>query len=88
MKAKSINICGINYSIEEVEFLTDGAAMGRSNSMAAQIYINRNMPDEVKQSTILHEIIHQIADRLGLDLKESDVRCLETGLLPFFKEVK
>lgn len=87
MKPKVIPICGVNYTIEEVDFIADGAAMGRSNSKIGQILISKDMPEDIKQATILHEIIHQISDRLGIDLNETQVRGLESGLIPFFGKI-
>lgn len=81
-----INILGVNYTIEEVEFPGDPLAMGRSNSATGQILLRRDMPESIKRSTLLHEIIHQISDKLGLELTEAQTRGLESGLFPFFKE--
>ena len=85
MKKRFIQICGVEYSIEEINFVADGAAMGRSNSQSGEILLSKDLPDSIKRATLLHEIIHQISDRLGIDLTETQVRSLESGLVPFFK---
>lgn len=82
-----INILGVNYTIEEVEFPGDPLAMGRSNSATGQILLRRDMPESIKRSTLLHEIIHQVSERGGANLSEEQTRIIECGLIPFFHGV-
>ena len=84
---KTIEILGVKYSIEELEFPGDPAAMGRSNSATGQILLKHDMPEDIKRSTLLHEIIHQISERGGANLSEEQTRIIECGLIPFFHGV-
>ena len=82
-----MKILGIEYDIVEFENNSrNDQAMGRGDSKTATIHLCKDMKEEVKRSTLLHEVIHQISDKLGLDLNETQVCGLETGLFPFFKE--
>lgn len=57
-----------------------GFGMGRADTAMSTITINRNLPLAIQRTTLVHEAIHQIADRFGVPLKEHQVRCLESGL--------
>jgi hypothetical protein len=77
----SINILGINYTIEyyDKDVQHDGS-LGASNSRLGLIRICRDMPEDVQKSTILHEVLHQISEKNGLNLSEAQILCLERGL--------
>lgn len=62
-----VDVCGIPFKVVEVDSSdrTDGS-MGRSDSKMAVITINRDMPKEVKQSTLIHEWLHAVLDCSGL----------------------
>ena len=82
-----MKILGIEYQIVEFENnARNDTAMGRGDSKTATIHLCKDMNEEVKRTTLLHEIIHQISDKLGLELTEHQVCGLESGLFPFFKE--
>ena len=84
-----MEILGIEYEITQFENnARNDAAMGRGDSKTATIHLCKDMNDQVKRSTLLHEIIHQISDKLGLDLNEAQVCGLETGLFPFFTDLR
>jgi hypothetical protein len=54
--------------------------MGRSCVSNGVIRIKADMPEDIKQSTLLHEVIHMIADMNGIKVSESTVGVLENGL--------
>lgn len=62
-----VDVCGIPFKYVEVDSSdrSDGS-MGRSDSKMAVITINRDMPKEVKQSTLVHEWLHAVLDCSGL----------------------
>jgi len=64
--------------------------MGRSDLKAGQITIAKNMPRDIKNATLIHEVIHFILDDLGLhgNLKESFVASLSTALFSVMMENK
>jgi len=65
----------------------DGA-MGRSHIKHGIINICDEMPDDIQEQTILHEVVHIISDHLELEMKENQVGGLATGLYAFIKENK
>lgn len=82
-----MKILGIEYQIVEFDNnARNDTAMGRGDSKTATIHLCKEMKSDVRRSTLLHEIIHQISEKLGLELTEAQVCGLESGLFPFFKE--
>ena len=49
-----------------------------------EIQVNTGLEEEVKTSTILHEVIEMISDIYGLNLEESQIRTLEVSLMAVF----
>lgn len=54
--------------------------MGRWLGKNGEILINSGMPDDIKDSVLLHEIIHALADMNALNLSETQVSVLANGL--------
>lgn len=86
----SVNICGIKYDIELVDGGYCGQNMGKSDFAKAKIYINRDLPEDVIENVLLHEIMH-ICYRNGYLCKEDDeervVEVLTNLLYPVLKEL-
>lgn len=63
---KKVNICGLPHEIVELEdsFNLD-CHMGQINYQDLLIKINKNMPEELKEETLCHEIMHGILTHLG-----------------------
>lgn len=81
-----IKILNIDYEIKEFESGSrNDTAMGHGDSKLATLHICKDMPKKLKRTTLLHEIIHQVSERLNLELNETQVCGLETGLFPFFE---
>jgi len=49
-----------------------------------EIQVNTSLEEEVKTSTILHEVIEMVSSIYGLNLEESQVRTLEVSLMAVF----
>lgn len=65
--SKYVDVCGIKFEVKEVESnARDDGAMGRSDSKMALITLNKDMPKEVKESTLIHEWIHAVLDCTGM----------------------
>lgn len=81
MSGKGINILGVDYAIEIINDhdRTDGA-MGRCDEKTATIGLVSSMPDVVKDSTLLHEIVHAVSGMLQVGLSEKQVGALAAGL--------
>ena len=69
-----INILGHRYTVSEwPSDLWAGNGLGRSDIATAQLSLKSTIPADLKKSTLLHEIIHQLADLLDLPMKESEL---------------
>ncbi len=63
----TVDVCGIPFEVKEVESNSrDDCSMGRSDSKMAIITLNKEMPKEVKESTLIHEWIHAVLDCAGM----------------------
>ena len=62
----TVNICGIPHKVIECEdnFNVD-THFGQIDYKACEIRINKNMPQESKDETLCHEMIHGIFVHLG-----------------------
>lgn len=81
-KIGTIKISGKQISIFQVN---DPELAGESNSTECWIKINKNLPNDHKESIKLHEIIHIASDYAGLNLTEKQVLGLESILFPIVK---
>ncbi len=70
-----MKICGVNYEVIETEdvFNNDATHFGQIDFKQGKIYINKDMSDDVKAETIVHEITHAILVYIGRqDLTEDE----------------
>lgn len=69
-----VNICGIPHEIVECEdsFTADATHFGEIDYKACKIRINKDMTDEAKEETIIHEMIHGILVHLGYTDQSED----------------
>ena len=74
-----VEILSKDYDFRELESI-DHADMGRSSVKTLEILISKGMPRQGKEATLLHEIMHQVADQLGIILDECVISALATGL--------
>ena len=81
---KEINILGMTYHVEEVDCVNKfEPRKGEINFMTNEIRIDKSLPKDLKEQTLLHEIIHAICDLLGMDEScedETKVQGLATAL--------
>lgn len=71
----TITICGIPYTVIECgdSFNADAKHFGNVDFLKAEIYINKDMAEAVKQETLVHEIVHAILVHIGrADLSEDE----------------
>lgn len=77
-----IKIFNQEFEIIERDSWSD-TGMGMSNSKTGEIWLYKGLKDDIKLSTLLHEIIHLIMDNMGLNACIEDDKKLEqivTGL--------
>lgn len=76
-----IIISGIPYKINLIEPNTRADEnMGRCDVKLGLITIQRDMPDEIQFSTLIHEVIEAINDMNELGLKHNAISSLSTQL--------
>jgi hypothetical protein len=82
-----IDILGMKYKITYVDADTfsDSTIFGMADPKKCVIYLSKDMPPAMLDSTLLHEIIRMISDSLGLNLSEKQVLGLESGLRTVIK---
>lgn len=65
---KKVDILGIPYEIKEVETIDKGTLIiGQINYLEQIILLDKSLPKEKKEQTLLHEILHGILSALGYD---------------------
>ena len=61
-----IKILGLIYKITEVECVSkEELRKGEINFLTNEIRIDKNMPDDLKEQVLIHEVLHAIFDLLG-----------------------
>lgn len=92
MTKEQLPIMGIPFKITyPVKVDKKDKHVGESDGVGRTIKIKKGLADEVKTSTILHEIIHSIlyvtgqSERLTDEQEESLVLALEHGLHPLYE---
>lgn len=60
--------------------------MGRACLMEQTIRLNNIMPNDVRHSTLLHEIVHLISDLTSIELSEIQTDVIAQGLFTFMKD--
>lgn len=85
-----MRICGVNYEVIETDdvFDSDATHFGQVDFKKAKIYINRDMSDDVKAETLVHEVTHAMLVYIGRqDLTEEEpfVQALGNAIFQTFK---
>ena len=67
MKKTYIDVCGVPFELKEVESngRNDGS-MGRCDAKMAEITLNKEMPEGMKEQTLVHEWLHGVLETNGL----------------------
>lgn len=60
--------------------------MGRCSLLRLEIQVNKHMPPHAQGSTLVHELIHMIADMHSVELTEHQVDSLALGVFSFIRE--
>jgi len=84
MTVKKLRIQGFDVAVI-VEDLASQGMLGRCSTTNQKIVVSSGIPEDVKNSTILHEAVHYISDLFNIDLSESQVCILETAFFNFIK---
>lgn len=86
-KMQIIKVFGKTYSIRLSDnHSREDGHLGRSDIKKLEIVICKDMPKEVMEETLLHEIIHQILDQCAIESTEILVSTISTGLYGVLKD--
>ena len=70
----TIDICGINYSIEYLEPNSrEDTFMGRTDPQRAIITINKTMSGDVKNQCLIHEWLHAVLGNYCLEENNNEI---------------
>jgi hypothetical protein len=86
---KIIKILGKTYSVEQVQqspLKINETYSGLIEYSTQTIYIDKDIPRENKEETLLHECIHGIDYHLALGLSEKQVVRLSTAIYQLINE--
>ena len=85
---KKVMICGISHEVIETEDKFDyDAHFGQIDYKKAEILINKDLSEELKQETLCHEILHGMLVHIGrpdLSQDESFVTALSNAIYQAF----
>lgn len=87
---KVISLLGVNISVEEVDVVCkEDPRKGEYNYLTGVIKLDQNMPTNMKNQVLMHELLHAMFDFLGLDELRDDeqkVQMIATGLHQLFTQ--
>ncbi|MCH4281525.1 MAG: hypothetical protein LKF83_00115 [Solobacterium sp.] len=79
-----VNILGVDYMVKEVSVVSkDEPRFGQIDFMKCEITIDESLPEDLKQQTLWHEIIHGICELTGnydISANENAVQSLATAI--------
>lgn len=83
---KVLRICGIEIAVKEVNL--SGGHFGQASLEESEILINKDLADDLKRDTLIHEVIHIISGANALQITEEQVACLANNLAQFLEDNK
>ena len=84
----TVTVAGVPYEIESVEGLLESGigALGLIRYEAQKIYYDASLPDQRRDQTILHELVHAMFYESGFGEHDEDV--IERLALTMFRTIK
>lgn len=79
-----VKIIGKTYKIEPVPEMDDEC--GACYDSKQLIKISEDLPQELSQDTLLHEVMHAIDFQMHTNMKERQISAMAAGLTAVFKE--
>ena len=62
-----VDVCGVPFEVKEVESNSrEDGAMGRCDAKLGVITLNKEMPEPIKETTLIHEWLHGVLESNGL----------------------
>jgi len=86
---RKIKILDLLIEVEESSpgLWIDGA-MGRTHLLESKIVLNSSLKKDLKDSTLIHEVLHLVSDIQGTGLTEERVTAVATGFYSFLMNNK
>jgi hypothetical protein len=76
---ETIKILGIPYTVKEVPFISrDSATLGQIDYWQQEIKLVSGLKPELKEQTLLHEVIHGILQALGLNFEDENEKIVQS----------
>lgn len=89
-EVKKIKILATEYRVEEVEQIDKyQRLLGQINYCDQSIFIDKNISEDMKRETLIHEILHGILEKLGyteINNDEQKVQSIASTLYLVLKE--
>ena len=84
-----IKIFGKDYEFKKIKnFYIDGSKCWGGCRLGVGIYLEKEAPKDLQESTLIHEIIEAINWELELNLEHNKITALESGLYQVLKDNK
>lgn len=88
----SISYNGITYKVKEVEKLDGESNWGRTSFKNGEIHLEKQLPQDKKEQTLIHEMLHIALESTGLDWdrkkEETFVRAWSNNIYGMLKQNK
>lgn len=92
MKIKELKILATEYQVEEVEQIDKyQRLLGQIEYIEQKIKIDKNISEDMKKETLIHEILHGILEKLGfneINEDEQKVHSIASTMYLVLKENK
>jgi regulator of RNase E activity RraB len=83
----NIKIAGMKYEVKETENLTrDHGSLGNCCGNNLTINVDKDLKEDVKKKTLLHEIIEALNFEYDLEFQHNKICVLETALFAVIKD--
>lgn len=84
-RPERIRVLGKRYSINWVEKI-DGDLNGQADCDGLEIKVVDSLKLDTEQDILLHEVLHAVEGQMGLDVEDTVIERLATGLLAVLKD--
>jgi hypothetical protein len=82
-----VKIGGLHYEVkEEKNLIRDNKASGISCGNEQVIKLDTDISDQLKETTFIHEVLHQIDFVYNIGLEHQQIFQLEAGIYAFLKD--
>ena len=74
-----LRICGRDFTVEKLESEPwSPSGMGRVQDKLGKITVCASMPEDGQDGTLIHEVLHAIADETGIDCLNENEQAIST----------